>query len=49
MHIQMQPVPSFINMELPTYSFPNLNGCIVVEVCEWISEFIPHFTMCVIT
>ena len=26
-----------------TYSFPNFNGA-TVEVWEWISDFIPHFT-----
>ena len=26
-----------------TYPFPNINGAII-EVCEWISDFIPHFT-----
>ena len=26
-----------------TYTFPNLNSC-TVEICEWISYFIPHFT-----
>ena len=31
-----------------TYSFPNFNGC-TVEVWEWISNFIPHFTGHVIT
>ena len=31
-----------------TYPFPNFNGC-TVEVCEWISNFIPHFIMDVIT
>ena len=30
------------------YPFPNFNGC-TVEVWEWISNFIPHFTMYVIT
>ena len=31
-----------------TYSSPNLNGA-TVEVWEWISNFIPHFTGHVIT
>ena len=31
-----------------TYPFPNFNGC-RVEVVEWISNFIPHFIMEVIT
>ena len=31
-----------------TYSFPNFNGA-AIEVCEWISNFIPHFTVHVIT
>ena len=30
-----------------TYPFPNFN-CAAVEVCEWISYFIPHFIMDVI-
>ena len=29
-------------------SFPNFNGC-TVEVCEWVSNFIPNFTMDIIT
>ena len=29
-------------------TIPNFNGC-TVEVCEWISDFIPHFIMDVIT
>ena len=29
-----------------TYPFPNFT---VIEVCEWISNFIPHFVMDVIT
>ena len=31
-----------------TYLFPNFNG-VTVEVCEWISNFIAHFTKHVIT
>ena len=31
-----------------TYPFPNFNGC-TVEVWEWISKFIAHFLMDVIT
>ena len=31
-----------------TYSFSNVNGCII-EVWEWISNFIPHFIMDIIT
>ena len=31
-----------------TYPFLNFNGC-TVEVKEWISNFIPHFIMDVIT
>ena len=31
-----------------TYPFLNFNGC-TVEVYEWISNFIPHFIMDVIT
>ena len=31
-----------------TYPFPNFNGC-TVEVWEWISSLIPHFTVHVIT
>ena len=31
-----------------TYPFSNFNGC-TVEVWEWISNFIPHFTGHVIT
>ena len=31
-----------------TYSFPNFSGA-TVEVWEWISDFIPHFTWHVIT
>ena len=31
-----------------TYPFPNFNGC-AIEVWEWISEFIPHFILDVIT
>ena len=31
-----------------THPFPNFNGC-TVEVREWISNFIPYFTMYVIT
>ena len=31
-----------------TYAFSNFNGC-TVEVWEWIRNFIPHFTMDVIT
>ena len=31
-----------------TYPFPNFNGC-TVEVWEWISNFIPHYIMDVIT
>ena len=31
-----------------TYPFPNFNSC-TVEVWEWISHFIPHFIMIVIT
>ena len=31
-----------------TYPFPNFNGA-TVEVWEWISNFIPHFTTHVIT
>ena len=31
-----------------TYPFPNFNGA-VVEVLEWIVDFIPHFTGYVIT
>ena len=30
-----------------TYPFPNFNGAIV-DVCEWISNFIPYFTLHVI-
>ena len=30
-----------------TYPFPNFNGC-TIEVWEWISNFIPQFTMGVI-
>ena len=29
------------------YPLPNFNGC-TVEVSEWISKFLPHFTMDVI-
>ena len=31
-----------------TFPFPNFNGC-TIEVWEWISNFIPHFIMDVIT
>ena len=31
-----------------TYPFPNFNGC-TVEVLEWISNFIPHIILDVIT
>ena len=31
-----------------TYPFPNFNGG-TVEVCEWTSNFMPHFTVHVIT
>ena len=31
-----------------TYHFPNFSGC-TVEVWQWISNFIPHFIMGVIT
>ena len=31
-----------------TYPFPILNGA-AVEVCEWMSMFIPHVVMDVIT
>ena len=31
-----------------TYPFPNFNGCIV-EVCEWISNFIPYCISVIIT
>ena len=31
-----------------TYPFPNFNGC-TIEVWAWISNFIPHFIMGVIT
>ena len=31
-----------------TYPFPNSNGA-TVEVWEWTSHFIPHFTRCAIT
>ena len=31
-----------------TYPFPNFNGA-TIEVGEWISNYIPHFTVCVIT
>ena len=31
-----------------TYPFPNFNSC-TIEVWEWISNFIPHFTGYVIT
>ena len=31
-----------------TYPFPNFNGC-TIEVWEWISNFIPHFIIDVIT
>ena len=31
-----------------TYSFPNFNGA-TIEVCQWISYSIPHFTRHVIT
>ena len=31
-----------------TYPNPNVNGC-AVEVWEWISNVIPHFTGCIIT
>ena len=30
------------------YPYPNFNGC-TIEVWEWISNFIPHYTRCVIT
>ena len=30
------------------YSLPNINGC-TVEVCEWISNFILHFTAFIVT
>ena len=30
-----------------TYPFPNFNGA-VIEVCSWLSNFIPHFTVHVI-
>ena len=31
-----------------TYPIPNFNGC-TVEVWDWMNNFIPHFTMTVIT
>ena len=31
-----------------THTFPNFNGC-AIDVWEWISNFIPHFTVHVIT
>ena len=30
------------------YPFPNINGC-TVELWEWLSNFIPHFIVDVIT
>ena len=48
-------IPSWISNHMPskvwdeiTYPFPNFNGC-TVEVWKWISNFIPHFMMDVIT
>ena len=35
-------------LEEITYSFPNFNGCIV-EVREWINNFIQYFKMDAIT
>ena len=40
-------MPSKVWDEIP-YPFANFNGC-TVEVWEWISNFIPHFVMNVIT
>ena len=34
-------------MTYPFTNFANFNGC-TVEVWEWISNFIPHYTRCVI-
>ena len=48
-------IPASINRHMPSkvwgeiiYPFLNFNGC-TVDVKEWISNFIPHFTMDVIT
>ena len=48
-------IPTWMSNHMPgrvwgeiTYPFPNFNGC-TVEVWEWISNFIPHFIMNVIT
>ena len=48
-------IPAWIRNHMPskmwdeiTYPFPNFNGS-TVEVCEWISYFIPHIIMGVIT
>ena len=40
-------MPNKVWVEI-TYLFPNFNGA-TVEVWEWISNFIPHFTMDVVT
>ena len=42
-----QPVDNHITWK-NTYPFPNFNGC-NVEDCEWISNFVPHVIMNVIT
>ena len=48
-------IPAWISNPMPskvwfgkTYLFPNFNGCIG-EIWEWISNFIPHFVIDVIT
>ena len=48
-------IPAWINDHMPgngwygiTYPFPNFNGC-TIELWEWISNFIPHFVMGMIT
>ena len=48
-------IPAWICNNIPykwwdgiTYAFPNFNGC-TVEVLEWISNFILHLVMDVIT
>ena len=40
--------PQTSTWDEPTHPFPNSNGC-TVEVWEWISNFISHFIMDVIT
>ena len=44
-------IPHYIHFKVwdeIAYPFPNFNGC-TVEVWEWISNFIPHFKMDIIT